>query len=194
VLLAVRDPKNSAAWAAFIGQYRDPIVRYCRRRFRMQDAACEDVAQDVVLKLIGVMQKFSYDPAKSFRGWLKTVTTNAVRDYLRAEGNRRDAAAADSRVYELLQSVPAAEVTEELSNLLSESLLRDLLADAERLVRDRVDSGTWRAYELRREDVPAKEVSAELGMKSAAVHKAFSRVKQMLREEVALLMRQPPGP
>jgi RNA polymerase sigma factor (sigma-70 family) len=155
------------------------------------EAAAEDVAQGLLLKLVKVMQGFEYDPERSIGTWLKTVTKNAVRDFWHEEQARLDVGTGESAVHEMLQNAPADEADDELSEALSEELRRDLLEEAERLARDRVDATTWLAYELRRRDTPAKEVAAELGMKTAAVHKAFSRVKQMLREEVAMLLRQP---
>ena len=59
---------------------------------------------------------------------------------------------------------------------------------AERLVRERVDEQTWRAHRGRGDGQPAREVAAELGMKIAAVHKVKSRVLQMIREEIGMLL------
>jgi RNA polymerase sigma-70 factor (ECF subfamily) len=195
LLLAIRDPANGQAWGEFVHRYRPLIVQFCQHRLGVQEAAAEDVAQGVLLKLVKVMQEFAYDPQQSFRGWLRTVTRNAVFDYWKGEKARPDVAAGDSRVHEMLHSIPVAETSEQLSEILSGNLFRDLLAEVERLVRDRVEATTWRAYELRRQETPAREIASQLNMKVAAVHKAYSRVKQLLREEIALLLplQQPRG-
>jgi RNA polymerase sigma-70 factor (ECF subfamily) len=191
MLIAVRNPTDSPAWTAFVERYRTPIVQFCQQRLRLQTSESEDVAQDVLLKLIRAMHKFTYNPQKSFRAWLKTVTKNAAYDYLKSEKARLDVAAGDSQVHERLQRIPDAAIADELTSVLEESLMRDLLAEAERIVRARVDPSTSQAYELRHRGTPAREVAQQLNMKIAAVHKAYSRVKQMLREEVASLLNQP---
>ena len=55
----------------------------CRQRFRVDPNVAEEIAQDVLLKLLKEMQKFRYRADKSFRRWLKTVTPNAFRTYYR---------------------------------------------------------------------------------------------------------------
>ena len=52
------------------------IHRWCRR-WRLQEADAQDVAQDVLLKLHGRMATFNYDPSGSFRAWLKTLAHHA---------------------------------------------------------------------------------------------------------------------
>jgi RNA polymerase sigma-70 factor (ECF subfamily) len=190
LLLSVRDPRNSAAWGEFVGRYRPKILAHCRR-LGVQEAAAEDVAQGLLLKLIKAMQGFEYDPQKSFRAWLATVTKNAVRDFWREEGQRLDAGTGESAVQQLLRNAPEDKAKEEFTDALGEELRRDLLAEAEKLVAERVDGATWEAYRRRRDGERAKEIGANLDMKTAAVHKANSRVKQMLREEVAMLLKQP---
>ncbi len=48
----------------------------------------DDVTQEVLLRLAQKLGTFQYDPSRSFRGWLKTVTQNALADFL-ADRNRR---------------------------------------------------------------------------------------------------------
>lgn len=52
------------------------VYRWCRR-WHLQDADAEDVTQAVLAKLTGKMGSFEYDPARSFRAWLKTVAHHA---------------------------------------------------------------------------------------------------------------------
>ena len=79
LLLSVQDPENESAWSEFVGKYRDPIVQYCCQRFHVDINVAEEIAQDVLLKLLKEMQRFKYRPDQSFRGWLRTVTANSVR-------------------------------------------------------------------------------------------------------------------
>src|SRR5436189_1773576 len=82
-----RAPMDAPAWREFVERYGAQIYGWCRGR-GLQEADAEDMTQTILAKLLGVMRSFSYDPAQSFRGWLRTVTDNAWRDLMR--GSRRD--------------------------------------------------------------------------------------------------------
>lgn len=189
LLLSVRDPENSHAWTDFVSRYRGSIVSLSKRLFGIQDAIADDIAQGVLLKLVKEMQRFEYNPNKSFSGWLKTVTKNSVLDYFRKENRRFDIAKGDLQNDELLRTVAARNSAEDLAAALSRELQQDLVREAEQLVQNRVDGQTWKAYHARSKETPARDIAAELGMKVAAVHKAKSRVLQMIREEIAGLLR-----
>ena len=73
-----RVPADHDAWAEFAGRYGRKIYGWCRR-WQLQPADAEDVTQQVLLKLAQKMGAFRYDPAQSFRAWLKTVTHHAWR-------------------------------------------------------------------------------------------------------------------
>src|SRR3954453_12508945 len=75
-----RCPSDQASWDEFVERYGRHIYRWCRR-WKLQDADAEDLTQDVLVKLTQKLRAFAYDPARSFRGWLKTVAHNAWRDY-----------------------------------------------------------------------------------------------------------------
>ncbi len=190
IVLGVRNPRDSVAWARFARQYRDPIVRYCQHGLRLQEAAAEDVAQEILVKLIQAMQRFEYDPAKSLRGWLKTVTRHAVLDYLKDEGKRLDVGTGKPEIHGAIANYPSDDDTEELTDVLSEQLQRDFLKDAEELVHERMrNEKNWQAYCLLKEGKTARDVAAELSMSVGAVYKAKSRVRQLLNQEVGKLLK-----
>ena len=60
------------------------------------------------MKLAQKLRDFAYDPSRSFRGWLKTVAHHAWRDFV-DRPRRAQAAAGDSQVRELLQTLEARE-------------------------------------------------------------------------------------
>jgi RNA polymerase sigma-70 factor (ECF subfamily) len=133
------------------------------------------------------MRDFTYDPARSFRAWLKTVTHHAWRDF--AEGvNRPGVGTGDSGTLELLQTVEARDT---LVSALDEEYERDLLDEALARVRLRVQPHTWQAFHLLAvEGRSGAEAAARLGMKVAAVFVARSKVQKMAREEVRKLEGQ----
>src|SRR5438105_5570316 len=76
-----RFPADQAAWGEFARRYGRKIYGWCRH-WQLQQADAEDVTQQVLLKLAQKMRAFTYDPAHSFRAWLKTVTHHAWRDFV----------------------------------------------------------------------------------------------------------------
>ena len=94
-----QDPKDQAAWNDFVARYQPKILQWCRG-WRLQESDAQDVTQAVLLKLSGLMAKFAYDPSRSFRGWLKTLTHHAWRDLVaeRKRGGHRQRRQPDARV------------------------------------------------------------------------------------------------
>ena len=72
-------PADLHAWDEFVRRYQ-PMIRDWCLRWGARPVDAEDVAQDVLLKLLAAMKTFQYDPGRSFRAWLKTVTRNAWND------------------------------------------------------------------------------------------------------------------
>jgi RNA polymerase sigma-70 factor (ECF subfamily) len=52
-----RDPKDQAAWSEFVARYRPRILQWCRG-WGLQESDAQDVTQDVLLKLNGLMGRF----------------------------------------------------------------------------------------------------------------------------------------
>src|SRR5262249_58249069 len=63
------------------------IPRWCVN-WGLQDSDADDLGQEVLVKLFAALRKFQYDPSRSFRAWLKTVTQRAWIDFVAAR--RRD--------------------------------------------------------------------------------------------------------
>ena len=180
-----RTPTDEGAWQEFCRRYGRQILLWCRQ-WHLQEADAQDVMQTVMLTLAERMRNFAYDPAGSFRGWLRTVTLNAWRK-LAASKHRAVAGSGDSVVDRLLQTVAARD---DLVAKLEEEFDRELLEQASLRVRLRVEPHTWDAFRLvALEGFSGAEAAARLGMKVAAVFVAKGRVQKLLREEIDLLER-----
>jgi RNA polymerase sigma factor (sigma-70 family) len=177
-----QDPTDQAAWDTFVERYGRHIYRWCRR-WKLQDADAEDVTQDILAKLARTLHDFHYDPARSFRGWLKTVAHHAWRDFV--DSRRGRAAAGDGRVLEVMRTL---EAREDLVQKLEEAFDHELLDAAKLRVRLRVAPHTWEAFRLVALDgVPAAEVATTVRMQVAMVYVAKSKVQKMLQEEIRKL-------
>src|SRR5260370_38610000 len=101
------NPDDQKAWAEMVRCYGPPIYQWCRQR-KLQEADAQDVTQTVLTKLVVKMRTFDYDPAQSFRGYLRTLSYYAWCDFL--EGSKRPAnGSADSEELMRLHTVEASE-------------------------------------------------------------------------------------
>src|SRR5690349_13898870 len=76
-------PADQDAWDTFVARYGPRIYGWCLQ-WRLQEADARDVTQSVLLRLVKRIRQFEYDPARSFRGWLRTLAHHAWTDLLAA--------------------------------------------------------------------------------------------------------------
>jgi RNA polymerase sigma-70 factor (ECF subfamily) len=174
------DPTDQAAWEAFVERYGRLVYRWCRGK--LQDADAEDVTQMVLAQLAERLRTFAYDPSKSFRGWLRTLTRHAWSDFVAA---RQRGGRASGEADDYLRSLPARE---DLVARLEEQFDREVLEEATVRVRLRVEPASWEAFHLMAvEGLSGAEAAQRLDKPVAGVFKARNRVQAMLRDEIARL-------
>ncbi len=179
------DPGNQSAWGEFVDHYGRRIYGWCRK-WNLQEADAQDVTQIVLLKLAEKLKDFTYDPSKSFRGWLRTLTHHAWHDFMESR-RRAGLGSGDTEVMRLLLT---AEGRDDLAQELEAEFDRELLEEASARVRLRVAPQTWQAFHLTAvEGLSGAEVSQRIGMQVAQVYVAKRRVQKMLREEIQKLER-----
>ena len=83
-----RDAADPAAWNEFVHRYQ-PMIRAWCLKWGAQCFDAEDVAQQVLIKLLTAMKTYQCESPASFRGWLKTVTRNAWIDFTRRPCTRQ---------------------------------------------------------------------------------------------------------
>jgi len=85
---------DSQVIAAIYDRYFPEIYRYIRYRID-DDAAAEDLASDVFMRLIEAAKK-QQGPHSSLKGWLIVTASNVVNDHLRKRYRRREEELPDS--------------------------------------------------------------------------------------------------
>jgi RNA polymerase sigma factor (sigma-70 family) len=179
-----KDPLDQEAWTEFVRRYRPKIHRWCCE-WGLQPMDAEDVTQDVLLKLSQKMRDFQYDPARSFRAWLKTVTQHAWSDYV--SGRQAGVGGEHARLQTL-------EARADLTRQLSEEFDHELMETAMQVVRQRVAPQTWEAFRLTAlEGLSGAEAARQLGVAVANVFVGKHRVQKMLRDEIRRLEEPGPG-
>jgi RNA polymerase sigma factor (sigma-70 family) len=173
----IRDPADHQAWEDFYARYSPMISGWCHQWFP-RDA--EDMVHEVMILLARRLREFVYDPAKTFRGYLKTVTHRLMADLKERERVRR-AISGDGLVEEV-------EAGEDLLARLAREFDLELLQKAKDNVRARVEPRTWSAYvEIAEQCRKGADVARELGMKVGAVSQAKYQVLTLLQQEIELL-------
>ncbi len=175
-----QDPQDQLAWTEFVSHYGPKIFGWCRK-WCTQEADAQDVTQIVMLKLAEKMKTFSYDPTRSFRGWLRTLAHHAWSDFM-ASRNRPGQGSGDEEVHRMLLT---AEARDDLVKHMEEQYDRELLEMASDRVRLRVAPQTWDAFFLTAvEGLSGVEAAARVGMQVSQVFVAKHRVQKLLREEI----------
>lgn len=191
LLLRLRDLNDEEAWEEFLTRYTPRIFAWCRR-YNLQESDASDVTQEVLRKLLRAMRSFQYDSSRgSFRGWLKTVTNNAIRDFVSTLKNPARGSG-DTLVHSNLAAIQDPDALAALAKTIEAESEQELLCEAESRVRLRVQPHTWQAYELTaRQQLKAADAANQIGMPVSEVYVARSRVIKMLRQEVEKLNGTP---
>lgn len=182
----VRDLSDQQAWNEFVQIYTPRIFSWCKQN-SLQDQDASDVTQEVLMKLVSAMEKFDYQPSRgSFRGWLKTVTSNAVRDLAR---RRSSSELTGPGANEWLEKLTEPDSINELTEQIEAGYQHELLLEAEHRVSLRLKPATWNAYRHSADGMSASDVANKLGIKVADVYVAKSRALKMLRETIETLQQ-----
>ncbi|HVA50605.1 MAG TPA: sigma-70 family RNA polymerase sigma factor [Pirellulales bacterium] len=172
LLERLRTPGDEDAWRQLVALVTPLLLAWARRvGMRREDAA--DLAQDVLAILVQKLPTFDYDPAQSFRAWLKTIAMNKWRERLRRPATQ----SLDGHLDRL--AAPDAEAAWEKEYRFQ------LVLRAFEAIKDDFQPRTWQACRelvVRGRDV--KQVAAELGMSADAVYVAKCRVLRRLRKEL----------
>jgi RNA polymerase sigma-70 factor (ECF subfamily) len=179
------DGDDQSAWEEFVARYA-PVIRDWCRRWQLQDSDAEDVTQLVLIKVTARLRTFVYDPARNFRGWLRTLARHVLCDFL-AEKRRRAGNNAEGLLR--LQEAPARD---DLASSPGEAFDMELVERAMAHVRRRVRPATWEAFRLTAlEGLGGAEAAAQVGMQVATVYVARSNVLKLLRQQISRLMDRP---
>jgi RNA polymerase sigma factor (sigma-70 family) len=181
-----KDPDDPEAWNLFVERYQPRIRKWCLN-WGLQHSDADDVAQEVLVKLFAALRKFTYDPSRSFRAWLKTVTQHAWSNFIAAR--RNDPLRNSERIDSIVDST---EARSDLERQLADAFDTELLEVAMHHIKKRVKPSTWEAFRLTAVDgLSGAEAADQLEIPVAHVFVAKHRVQKMLQEEVRLLKNDP---
>lgn len=169
---------DAEAWRRLTDLY-GPLVYHWARQSQLQPADAADVAQEVFRSVSAAISGYRHDGAGRFRGWLRTITQNKIRDHFRRTRGQPDAAGGTDAQQRLLD-VPQADDPEMPDDAQSHVVRRALA-----LIEAEFEPTTWQAFWKTAVDQqrPA-DVAADLDLSVDSVYQAKSRVLRRLREEL----------
>jgi RNA polymerase sigma factor (sigma-70 family) len=177
-----QNPADSQAWDEFVKRYQ-PLIRTWCVKWGAQASDADDLAQQVLLKLLTAMKSYRPDPKASFRGWLKAVTHNAWRDLARRPKVGQAATGLDALA-------DSSDALADLEKEMTQAAERELLDLAMSRVQERVKANTWEAFRLTSiENLSGADAAKQLDMPVSSVFVAKHRVMKLLEEEVKKLKR-----
>jgi RNA polymerase sigma factor (sigma-70 family) len=176
------DPSDPRAWKLLFDRYH-PMIRSWCLKWGVQDSDADDISQDVLLKLLAAFRQYRYDPSRSFRAWLKTVTQHAWTDFARARLRVSQQLAGQFEAF-----ADSRDAVADLEQQLEDAFDRELLEVAMKRVEERVKPNTWMAFQLTAiERLTGVEAGLKLQMPVAHVFVARHRVQKLLEAEVRSL-------
>ena len=180
LLLRMRDARDHEAWHTFVELYAPLVYRFARKR-GLQDADAADLTQDVLRSVADAMKNRKYDAARgSFRGWLHTVTRNAVYKFLRGE-RRQPSGSGDTQQQICLEQIPAPDEQDEWDYEYQKRLF--VWACDE--VRGEFQVNTWKAFwQTAVDGKSVKQVAEKLGMSAGSIYVAKSRILTRIKERI----------
>lgn len=172
-------------WSRFVQLYT-PLIFYWARKTGLTQHDAADLVQDVLTIVFQKLEHLKYDPDKSFRGWLRTVTLNRHREILRRNQLR------NSKTVDLgnesLSDMPDHRQLESTWDL---NYGRSLVAAAMSMMQDDFAANTWQALQLLvQEGKTAAAVSRETGVSVWTIYPAKNRLMSRLRRELDGLLDQ----
>lgn len=176
LLRRLNSAEREIAWERFVELYA-PLIYHWSLRAGLSASGAADCVQDVLALLVEKLPTFTYDPARSFRGWLRTVTFNRCRDLL-----RRSAGVAHSTVPLEPEDAIAPNNIELFTD---DEYQRALVHRAMEVMQNEFEPRTWQAcWEAVTSGDSVGQIAERLGMSENAVYLAKSRVLRRLREEL----------
>ena len=181
-ILRRADAGSENAWARLDELYKPLIYGWLRRHAVPQHEA-QDLAQEVMLVVLRKLPQFDHSGRTgAFRGWLRSITANMVREHWRA-GRAHPTAIGGSDFGGMIRDLedPQSDLSRQWDREHDRHVVNQLL---QRIVLE-FKPRTRQAFHRNVLDgIPASEVAMELGISVQAVYIAKSRIMRRLRAEV----------
>lgn len=177
---------DPVAWERLVAVYSRRMYRWCRRA-GLQAADAANVVQEAFAAIARKLDDFHRDrPGDSFRGWLRTIVDNKIRDHYRRLGRRHDAPIGGTDAHRLLVDLAESEETDATDTPAAAATpaTNGPLAEIAAAVRAEIGERNWTFFWRTAVDgQSAAEVGQEFGVTANTVRIVKMRVLRRLREQ-----------
>lgn len=177
----LRDPQDRESWQELVKLY-NPLIRSWLRKHSTSQQDADDLVQEILAVVVRKLPQFQRrDFTGAFRGWLRSITVNCLRDFWRSQ-RVRPTATGNSDFKQMLDQLEDPESG--LSRLWDEEHDRYVMQYLLELIRPQFTPATWQAFvRFALDGVAAEDVAAELEISANSVYIAKSRVMTKLRQQ-----------
>ncbi len=176
LLIRLKSDSHSEAWARFVELY-PPLIFYWGRKVGLQSNDASDLVQDVLTIVYQKLPSWNYDPKRTFRGWLRTVTLNRHREL-----GRKKKIDTTNPSPSFLGKLPDDETAQSTWDV---NYARQLVATAMEMMKPDFAPKTWAALKvLITSGRPAADISRESGVSVWTLYSAKNRLMARLRTEL----------
>ena len=170
----------NSAWTDFFHTYSPLVLAWCQR-MGLSQVDAEEVCASVMYRLSKRMERFDYDPSKSFRAWLLRVVEREMWKHQRYR--QRMVTGLSDSAFCSSQLHGSGLYHSDVATLIGEvDQRREVLNAAMNAVRARVNEKTWAAFVMTAvEGLAPIDVADSLAISLVSVYKSKSRVLSYLR-------------
>ena len=182
LLIRVKDKHDESSWEEFDSLYR-PYIYTVIRRMGPEHEDAQELMQSILLAVWKRIPDFDYQPSSGrFRGWISTITANAVRNFLKRKSVETakykeypNTHLFPYKPYEEIQEIARAEWEVYVSNMAWDKI-EDKLAPKVKEVYQRLYKG----------EKPIS-ICEEMGIEQNTIYVYKKRVLKLLSSEVKRL-------
>ena len=175
--------QDPAPWQRLVETYGRGAYRWCRHA-GLQPADASNVVQEVLRAVARKVGDFDHrQDGASFRGWLRRITQNKIRDHFRESGKQPGNAVGGTDAHRRLENIAELPSLENEDSTSSTSHVMD--ARLIELVRSQCSQRDWHIFwRVVVDGQSAVDVGEEFGVTANAVRLIKMRTLRKLRESL----------
>jgi RNA polymerase sigma-70 factor (ECF subfamily) len=189
-LLRRAQADDADAWNVLVQTYSRRIYRWCRRAGLQPADAC-NVVQEVLRSVARKLAEFRREkPEDTFRGWLRRITQNKLRDYFRQRTRQVDRPRGGTDAHMRLENLGDQHVasTDPPENTQSSETARKTITNpVVARVRNEFSDRDWKFFwRVVVDGQTSVDVGREFGVTANTVRLVKMRILRRLREEFSV--------
>ncbi|WDE97413.1 sigma-70 family RNA polymerase sigma factor [Lentisphaera profundi] len=187
LLQRVKNQHDDQSWEEFNEYYR-PYIYMITKGLNMQHDDAKEITQLIMIKIWKNLPKFDYDPDKGyFRGWLRTVTVNMVRNYIASKAFKQESLESIQESNESLPDLDRDFSKSEIERIADEEWEVYICRLAWDNVKENFEENAQEVYRLLSEGKECDVIGEQLGIKRNTVYVYRKRIQEKLYREIRRL-------